>query len=253
MEQFNAYVEENAERFIEELKEFCRQPSISTQNVGLEEMAELVRGRLERLGAEVRFIPVDDGPTVVFAELGQGERTLLIYNHYDVQPPDPLEEWESPPFEPTIREGKLYARGVIDKAGYGKQYGHGLGHGIGLEIHEAPRLSPSQETLLRPGMIVTVEPGSRARSVVVIRHLFGVSAIFLVVGLLAPILTVIAHEEIALLGRVVLHQRIQRIRLLRPPCETIDSLVLEAESDFQNTFSCEYLEQAVNVRRTTPA
>jgi sugar/nucleoside kinase (ribokinase family) len=93
MEQFNAYVEENAERFIEELKEFCRQPSISTKNVGLEEMAELVRARLERLGAEVRLIPVDDGPPVVFAKLGQGERTLLIYNHYDIQPPDSL--WRS--------------------------------------------------------------------------------------------------------------------------------------------------------------
>jgi len=117
MEKFNAYVEDNAERFIEELEEFCRQPSISTQNVGLDEMAELVRTRLERLGAEVRLIPVDDGPAVVFAQLGQGERTLLIYNHYDVQPPDPLEEWESPPFEPTVREGKLYARGAADNKG----------------------------------------------------------------------------------------------------------------------------------------
>lgn len=117
MELFNAYIEDNAERFIEELKEFCRQPSISTQNVGLEEMAELVRARLERLGAEVRLMPVDDGPVVVFAELGQGERTLLIYNHYDVQPPDPLEEWESPPFEPAIREGKFYARGAADNKG----------------------------------------------------------------------------------------------------------------------------------------
>ena len=117
MEKSSAYIDDNAERFIEELKEFCRQPSISTQNVGTEEMAELVRARLERLGAEVRTIPVDDGPAVVFAELGEGERTLLIYNHYDVQPPDPLDEWESLPFEPTIREGKFYARGVADNKG----------------------------------------------------------------------------------------------------------------------------------------
>ena len=117
MEKFNAYIDDNTERFIEELKEFCRQPSISTQNVGLEEMADLARSRLERLGAEARLIPVDGGPAVVFAEIGRGERTLLIYNHYDVQPPDPLEEWESPPFEPAIREGKLYARGVADNKG----------------------------------------------------------------------------------------------------------------------------------------
>ena len=62
MEKFNAYIDDNAERFIEELKEFCRQPSISTQNVGMEEMAELVRARLERLGTEVHLIPVDGGP-----------------------------------------------------------------------------------------------------------------------------------------------------------------------------------------------
>jgi acetylornithine deacetylase/succinyl-diaminopimelate desuccinylase-like protein len=107
MKQFNTYVEENAERFIEELKEFCRQSSISTQDVGL---AEMVRARLERLGAEVHLMPVDGGPPVVFAQLGQGERTLLIYDHHDVQSPDPLEEWESPPFEPAIREGKFYLR-----------------------------------------------------------------------------------------------------------------------------------------------
>jgi acetylornithine deacetylase/succinyl-diaminopimelate desuccinylase-like protein len=117
MERFNAYVEENAERFVKELKDFCSQPSIAAQKVGMKEMAELVRERLERLGADVRLIPVDDAPPVVFAELGRGGRTLLIYNHYDVQPPDPLEEWESPPFEPTVREGKLYARGVADNKG----------------------------------------------------------------------------------------------------------------------------------------
>ncbi|MEA3459819.1 MAG: M20/M25/M40 family metallo-hydrolase [Chloroflexota bacterium] len=67
--------------------------------------------------AEVRLIPVDDGPPVVFAEMGEGERTLLIYNHYDVQPPEPLDEWGSPPFEPTVRKGKLFARGVADDKG----------------------------------------------------------------------------------------------------------------------------------------
>ena len=76
-----------------------------------------MRARLERLGAEVRLMPVDDGPPSVFAELGQGERILLIYNHYDVQPLDPLEEWESPPFEPTIHERKLYAPGLADNKG----------------------------------------------------------------------------------------------------------------------------------------
>ena len=114
MEKFNAYVEANAEHFIEELKEFCHQPSIAAQGIGLEEMAELVRARLEKLGAEVRLMPVDDGPPVIYGELGGRQRTLLIYNHYDVQPADPLDLWESEPFDPQIREGKLYARGVAD-------------------------------------------------------------------------------------------------------------------------------------------
>jgi len=117
MEKFKAYVKANSERFIEELKEFCRQPSVAAQGIGLEEMAELVRARLERLGAEVRLMPVNDGPPVIYGQLGEGKRTLLFYNHYDVQPPDPLDLWESAPFEPQIREGKLYARGVADNKG----------------------------------------------------------------------------------------------------------------------------------------
>lgn len=116
MERFRAYVEANRERFIQELSDFCRQPSISTQNVGIAEMAELVKAHFERLGAQVQVLQTG-GPPAIFAEIGQGERTLLCYNHYDVQPPDPLEEWHSPPFEPTIGEGKLYARGVADDKG----------------------------------------------------------------------------------------------------------------------------------------
>jgi len=65
----------------------------------------------------VHLIPVDDGPPVVFAEVGEGERTLLIYNHYDVQPPEPLDEWKSPPFEPATRQDRLFARGVADDKG----------------------------------------------------------------------------------------------------------------------------------------
>jgi len=117
MEKFNAYVEANAGRFIEELKAFCRQPSIAAQGIGLEEMGQLVRARLEKLGAEVCLMPVDGGPPVIYAELGEGQRTLLLYNHYDVQPPDPLDLWDSGPFDPQIREGKLYARGVADNKG----------------------------------------------------------------------------------------------------------------------------------------
>jgi len=110
---FQAYVESHRDRFLEELKAFCRQPSISTQNIGIVEMAELVKQHLQRLGAKVRFLETG-GPPAVFAEMGQGPRTLLFYNHYDVQPPDPLELWHSSPFEPTMRDGKIFARGVAD-------------------------------------------------------------------------------------------------------------------------------------------
>jgi Xaa-Pro aminopeptidase len=59
----------------------------------------------------------------------------------------------------TCQDVDRAAREVIEKAGYGKQFGHGLGHGLGLEIHEAPRLAQGQDRVLKPGMIVTVEPG----------------------------------------------------------------------------------------------
>ena len=62
-------------------------------------------------------LSVDGGPPTIVGETGRGDRTLLIYNHYDVQPPDPLNEWETPPFEPTERDGFLYGRGVSDNKG----------------------------------------------------------------------------------------------------------------------------------------
>ena len=59
----------------------------------------------------------------------------------------------------TAGEADALAREVLEKAGYGRHFGHGLGHGVGMAVHEAPRLSPGQETVLEPGMVVTVEPG----------------------------------------------------------------------------------------------
>ncbi|MGQ9630039.1 MAG: M20/M25/M40 family metallo-hydrolase [bacterium] len=117
MKKFDAYVDANRERFISELQELCRQPSIAAQNVGVLEMADLVRAKLEILGARVRLMPTEGGPPVVFAEIGEGERTLMFYNHYDVQPPEPLELWDSEPFVSEIRDGKVFARGVSDNKG----------------------------------------------------------------------------------------------------------------------------------------
>ncbi len=112
-------VDRQRENFLEELSEFLRMPSISAseeETGGFRECAEWVRSKLEEAGAEARLMETDGHP-VVYAELGSGDRTLLSYGHYDVQPPEPLDLWDSKPFEPTVRDGVLYARGVADDKG----------------------------------------------------------------------------------------------------------------------------------------
>ncbi len=100
------------------LERLCAQPSVSAQGVGLQEMADLIQALLDEAGFITRQLTVEDAPPLVWGELrGRGPFTLLVYNHYDVQPADPLELWDSPPFEPTVRDGKLYARGVADNKG----------------------------------------------------------------------------------------------------------------------------------------
>jgi acetylornithine deacetylase/succinyl-diaminopimelate desuccinylase-like protein len=117
MDRFAAHIDANRERYDDELRTFLRQPTIAAQGIGLEETAVMVADRLERLGAVVQILRMPGAAPVVYGALGQGERTLLIYDHYDVQPPEPLESWITPPFAPTLRDGKLYARGVADNKG----------------------------------------------------------------------------------------------------------------------------------------
>jgi acetylornithine deacetylase/succinyl-diaminopimelate desuccinylase-like protein len=114
---YDAYIDAHLEEFTGELIAFCAQPALAGQRVGLAETSALVRRKLEALGARATVVEVPEGAPAVLAELGQGERTLLLYNHYDVQPADPLDLWHTPPFEPTVRDGKLYARGVADDRG----------------------------------------------------------------------------------------------------------------------------------------
>ena len=112
-------VDSSRDDLLGELEEFLRMPSISAQkdeSGGFRECAGWVVGKLEEAGAKARLMETEGHP-VVYAEVGEGERTLLSYGHYDVQPPEPLELWESEPFEPTIRDGGLYARGVADDKG----------------------------------------------------------------------------------------------------------------------------------------
>ena len=102
---------------LDELREFLRMPSISArEGEDFRECADWVARKLQEAGAEARIMETEGHP-VVYAEVGEGERTLLSYGHYDVQPPEPLELWESEPFEPTVRDGSLYARGVADDKG----------------------------------------------------------------------------------------------------------------------------------------
>ena len=113
-----AHVDEHRQEFIDRLIDYVRRPSISAHGLGIAEVAEFIAGVLNDLGFNARVMPTAGWPMVFGERLGvEGAPTVLLYGHYDVQPPDPLEAWISPPFEPTIRDGRLYARGVGDNKG----------------------------------------------------------------------------------------------------------------------------------------
>jgi len=113
-DKLDAYVDKNLDASLEELKRYVRQPSVSAQNLGLKECAAIVKEMLEKRGFKAQVMDTDGAPVVFGERKGKSNKTLLIYNHYDVQPPEPLELWESPPFEPEVRDGKMYGRGVSD-------------------------------------------------------------------------------------------------------------------------------------------
>jgi len=116
------YAEANRARILEELIAFASIPSVSTDPAYAKHIAEgseWVAERMRRAGLEnVKINPTEGHPIVTCDWLhAEGAPTILIYGHYDVQPPDPLEKWKSPPFQPTVRENRLYARGVSDDKG----------------------------------------------------------------------------------------------------------------------------------------
>ncbi|HWQ55882.1 MAG TPA: dipeptidase [Bryobacteraceae bacterium] len=118
----DAFVQQNQDRFLEELKTFLRIPSISTlpEHAGdIQRAAEFVADSLRGIGMEnVEIIPTAKHPLVYADWLhAPGKPTVLCYGHYDVQPADPIELWETPPFEPTLRDGNLYGRGTADDKG----------------------------------------------------------------------------------------------------------------------------------------
>lgn len=116
------FVQQNEARFLDELLEFLRIPSVSTlpeHKLDVERAAHFVAQKLERAGLEnVEVIPTRKHPLVYADWLhAPGKPTVLCYGHYDVQPPDPIELWKSPPFDPSIRDGNIYARGACDDKG----------------------------------------------------------------------------------------------------------------------------------------
>lgn len=112
------HIQDHLDASIAELSALVAQPSIAAQNLGMEACARMVGAMLERRGFRVELSSAGGPPVVVAERAGRSDRTLLIYNHYDVQPPEPLELWTSPPFEPALRDGKLFGRGVSDDKGH---------------------------------------------------------------------------------------------------------------------------------------
>ena len=117
MQNTFAYIDQHFDGFIEELRTLVRQPSISAQNIGLRECAGIVVNKFESLGMETQVWETSRAP-VIFARMkGAGDKTLLFYNHYDVQPPEPLEEWNYEPFGAELDDGRMYGRGTADNKG----------------------------------------------------------------------------------------------------------------------------------------
>src|SRR3954466_15776951 len=128
MKSWKEYQEKNKDRFLNEMLELLRVPSISAKSehkADMKKTAELVKQRLIEAGADKAEVMSTEGHPVVYAEkiIDPSKPAVLVYGHYDVQPPDPLELWETPPFEPVIRktpvhpDGAIFARGACDDKG----------------------------------------------------------------------------------------------------------------------------------------
>src|SRR3546814_251951 len=122
MQTIKTYVEANTDRFLDELIELLRFPSVSADpkyKDDVKNAAIFVAQKLRDAGADNVEVCATAGHPIVYGEkiIDPAKPTVLVYGHYDVQPPDPLELWETPPFEPTIRDDKIFARGACDDKG----------------------------------------------------------------------------------------------------------------------------------------
>jgi acetylornithine deacetylase/succinyl-diaminopimelate desuccinylase-like protein len=112
------YIHDNQDRFLKDIARLVAQPSVSAKNEGIEDCALLVKKMIEEIGGTARLLKLEGAPSLVYGEVpSTSAKTILFYNHYDVQPVEPLELWKSPPFQPEIRDGRMYGRGVSDDKG----------------------------------------------------------------------------------------------------------------------------------------
>lgn len=116
--QIDDYINEHIDDFIQDLSRLCAQPSISATGEGIDQCAYLVYEMLNEYGYESEILSTAGNPLVFAQASGTNDKTLLFYLHYDVQPPEPFEAWESPPFELTRRGDKFFARGSADDKGH---------------------------------------------------------------------------------------------------------------------------------------
>lgn len=165
--ELDRYLTQHQSRIEEELFDLLRIPSVSAQpqhDADTRRAAEWLRDALERIGLRATLYETPGHPVVVGEYRGAGAQapTVLIYGHYDVQPPEPLELWTSPPFEPQVRDGRLYARGAVDDKG------QLFLHVKALEAHLATRTTlPCNIVVLAEG---EEEVGSRNLTPFVERH-----------------------------------------------------------------------------------
>ena len=121
MQRVSAYVDRNLSRFLEEVEALCRIPSVSVRGENLGECAELLLAQMREIGLTAEILPMGgpQNPPLVYGRLDVpgARRTLFLYGHLDVQPAEPLEAWDIPPFEPQVRNGRMYGRGTSDNKG----------------------------------------------------------------------------------------------------------------------------------------
>ena len=111
------FVRANQRRYVGWLTEACSIMSLADEPTGLQQMVRWLEDKLSEIGANAQHLTVPNAPDALLARLGSGKRTILVYDHYDVQPVDPLELWTSKPFAPEERDGVFYARGAADNKG----------------------------------------------------------------------------------------------------------------------------------------